>query len=68
LTIPSPRATQGGASGGAWYDVRGFNARDGRHAPRRLPTVTIWEKRYFIDERLGQLRNVEAPHDFIDLR
>ena len=35
--------------------------------PRRLPTVKLANgKTYFLDKRLGQLRNVENPHDFID--
>jgi hypothetical protein len=31
--------------------------------PRRLPTVRIRGKRYFIDDRLRELRNIENPHD-----
>ncbi len=34
---------------------------------RALPTVQIDQKRYFVDERLGQLRNVKNPHDWIEL-
>ena len=34
--------------------------------PRRLPIVTIHGKRYFLDLRLYQYRNVENPNDFID--
>ena len=35
--------------------------------PRMLPMVTLSNsKTYFIDERLGQLRNVMTPHDYID--
>jgi len=30
---------------------------------RRLPTVTIGVEEYFIDDRLGELRNVCNPHD-----
>ncbi len=30
---------------------------------RRLPTVTIDDEEYFIDDRLGELRNVNNPHD-----
>ncbi len=33
--------------------------------PRVLPIVEVDGKRYFKDVRLGQLRNVENPHDFI---
>ena len=35
---------------------------------RQLPTVRLWGKRYFIDERLEELRNVENPHDRVELR
>lgn len=31
--------------------------------PRRLPTVQIGGKEYFVDERLNELRNVNNPHD-----
>ena len=34
--------------------------------PRRLPVVSIKGKRYFLDRRLRQYRNVENPHDWID--
>jgi hypothetical protein len=34
--------------------------------PTALPTVTIGEQEYYVDERLRQLRNIENPHDFID--
>lgn len=33
---------------------------------KKLPTVVIAGKKYFIDKRLKQLRNVENPHDFIN--
>lgn len=37
------------------------------HLPRRLPIVTIHGgKRYFLDMRLRQYRNVKNPHDSID--
>ena len=32
-----------------------------------LPTVKVGKKTYFIDERLGQIRNVNNPHDFEDV-
>jgi hypothetical protein len=35
---------------------------------RPLRSVRIREASYFIDEKLMQLRNVENPHDFFDLR
>jgi len=38
-----------------------------RPFPRMLPTKVIDGKTYFVDERLRQLRNVENPHDYIDL-
>jgi hypothetical protein len=34
-----------------------------RWGPRRLPIVALWGQRYFIDERLKELRNVDEPHD-----
>jgi len=34
---------------------------------RRLPTVKINGKTYYVDTRLRQYRNVENPHDFIDM-
>jgi hypothetical protein len=34
---------------------------------RQLPTVSLWGKRYFIDERLSELRNVEDPHERVKL-
>jgi hypothetical protein len=33
----------------------------------QLPIVPLWGKRYFIDERLSELRNVENPHDRMEL-
>lgn len=37
------------------------------NGPSRLPTVLVEGIWFFFDERLSQLRNVENPHDFIDL-
>ncbi len=34
---------------------------------RQLPAVKIGAKRYFVDERLMQLRNTDNPHDVIDI-
>ncbi|VVB76105.1 Uncharacterised protein [uncultured archaeon] len=34
--------------------------------PRMLPIVQVGNKRYFLDERLKQLRNVKNPYDYID--
>ncbi len=34
---------------------------------RMLPIVTYQRKRWFFDERLRQLRNMENPHDWMDL-
>ena len=34
---------------------------------RQLPTVTLCGSRFYIDERLRQLRSVENPHHFFDL-
>lgn len=36
--------------------------------PKKLPTVTLGGKTYFIDRRLKQLRNVENPHDYVDFK
>ncbi len=33
---------------------------------RQLPIVQYKSKKYFLDERLRQIRNVLNPHDFID--
>lgn len=35
---------------------------------RQLRSVRVRGASYFIDEKLMQLRNVENPHDFFDLR
>jgi hypothetical protein len=35
--------------------------------PRELPTVKMFGRRFFLDERLKELRNVENPHDRIQL-
>lgn len=45
--------------------LREFSEQD---TPRQLPTIELGEKTFFFDGRLWQLRNVENPHDFIDLR
>ena len=54
---------------GAAEAVRGL---DRYHAqpdtPRVLPTVTILDRTFYIDERLGQMRAVDNAYDFIDLR
>ncbi len=34
---------------------------------RMLHVVTYERKKWFFDERLRQLRNVENPHDWMDL-
>jgi len=34
---------------------------------RSLPTIKINGKLYYVDNRLGQYRNVENPHDFIEM-
>ncbi|MDQ5987107.1 MAG: hypothetical protein CSYNP_02844 [Syntrophus sp. SKADARSKE-3] len=33
----------------------------------KLPTVKIGAKVYFVDARLRQLRNVDNPHDFVEM-
>jgi hypothetical protein len=37
------------------------------NGPRRLRTVAIGNKRYFVDDRMMQLRNVNEPADFVDI-
>jgi hypothetical protein len=32
-----------------------------------LPVIDFRGKPFFFDERLGQLRNVYNPHDYVDL-
>lgn len=36
-------------------------------SPRILPVVIVRKKQYYFDLRLGQLRNVNGPHKFLDL-
>ena len=36
--------------------------------PRVLPIVEFGGKRYFMDERLGEYRNVENPHEIMKIR
>jgi len=36
--------------------------------PRELPTVFVRDKTYFVDDRLGEMRNVDNPHDRILLK
>ena len=36
--------------------------------PKSLPTVSLWGKRFFIDERLSELRNIDDPHDRVLLQ
>lgn len=31
-----------------------------------LPTITLFNSTYFVDNRLRQLRNTSDPHDFMD--
>ena len=33
---------------------------------RRLPVIKLFGKRWYVDDRLRQWRNVFNPHDFID--
>jgi hypothetical protein len=33
---------------------------------RQLPTIEYKGKKYFRDDRLRQIRNVENPHDYVD--
>lgn len=42
------------------------SAKNSGAGPRMLPVIHIDGKRYFVDERLKQLRNVVDPSDYID--
>jgi len=33
---------------------------------RQLPTIEYKGKKYFRDDRLRQIRNVDNPHDYIE--
>ena len=35
-------------------------------APKVLATVHVRDKEYFVDLRLGQFREVQNPHEYID--
>lgn len=35
---------------------------------RRLPQLIWNSKKYFIDKRVGQIRNVNEPSDFVEFR
>ena len=35
--------------------------------PHRLPTIRLGNRRFFIDQRLSQLRNVDDPSDFVNI-
>lgn len=39
-----------------------------QNRPRRLPTIRLGNRRFYIDQRLSQLRNVDDPDDFYDIR
>lgn len=41
--------------------------KEDKSTPRSLPTTILNGKTYFVDKRLNQLRNVENPHDFINI-
>lgn len=36
-------------------------------SPERLPIVVVGHRRYFFDQRLGQLRCVDCPSDYMEL-
>lgn len=38
-----------------------------RKMPRSLPVMTIGGTRYFVDCRLGQIRNIDNPHSYVDI-
>jgi len=33
---------------------------------RRLPTILYNGKKYFVDHRLREMRNINNPHDYIN--
>jgi hypothetical protein len=33
---------------------------------KQLPIIDYKGKKYFRDDRLGQIRNVENPHDYVE--
>jgi len=35
--------------------------------PRELPKIKMDEKTYYVDSRLMQLRNVDDPHDWMEI-
>lgn len=35
---------------------------------RRLPIMVYQGKSYFIDNRLGQIRNIDNPSDYINIK
>lgn len=45
----------------------GSNVMRKQKRVNKLPTIKRGNKRYYFDARLDQLRNVDNPHDFIDL-
>ena len=34
--------------------------------PKQLPIIIVGKKKYFLDEKLMELRNVNNPHDRLD--
>jgi hypothetical protein len=46
---------------GRWLDEQ-------RDRPRLLPTIRLGDRRFYVDRRLSQLRNVDDPNDFYDVR
>jgi hypothetical protein len=42
---------------------------DERHdRPHHLPKIKLGDRRFYVDSRLCQLRNVQDPNDFYDIR
>ncbi|MDZ4685276.1 MAG: hypothetical protein SH850_09310 [Planctomycetaceae bacterium] len=44
-----------------WLDER-------QDRPHHLPTIKLGDRRFFVDQRMSQLRNVDDPDDFYDIR
>jgi len=49
------------------YEARRF-LDEQQNRPLRLPTIKLGDRRFHVDQRMSQLRNVDDPHDFYDIR
>jgi hypothetical protein len=54
----------GGRDRTTWKKAKhGYNIYDVSEGVTPLPVVKIGGKKYYVDERLNELRNVKNPHD-----